>query len=482
MSAEFVPVAQNEVGLDRTRVNAVGQIALVGDSFNKSIIKTPGGSSDHKEDYNPFSKRKFFSKIAKKAIHINGKSSNSRVIPTAPILAEAKDTLPNATRLVHDLPVPEKTTIKKRLQNPVDTVKSVVAGQGGHQAASNLLAKEVSHRQEVELVKAHDEVLTASSEAVKLLAVKELGALMKARQDQYVRWTMDRHVTKVRLRPHGTVKKNKRDFVLLRIIYLIVHRKLQAPTIEDMRKDIMQIEDATKTAMTLSEFVEKRGDEAWVNSLIEQLGPWMFTQLANTANTMEVLRNFYEWRVPCRTAGTVGLLTVVLFVVTLTPTWLLVRSITLIIGIVFFALFPISSRFQDYRLLASPFVWIFWKIPTHAEWSIKSLQAEGARHRRLEPNPPDLTSDQHMKQEPDPLGYRGPPTNAGETGLTRAKFKPTTAEITRQAKRALSSDSRQDLMVAGLGDKQYLLLDMAQRDQAFSQIVGFADVTWQVVW
>ena len=94
-------------------------------------------------------------------------------------------------------------------------MKSVVAGQGGHQAASNLLAKEVSHGQEVELVKAHDEVLTASSEAVKLLAVKELGALMKARQDQYVRWTMDRHVTKVRLRPQGTVeKKKKRDFVV----------------------------------------------------------------------------------------------------------------------------------------------------------------------------------------------------------------------------------------------------------------------------
>ena len=114
MSAEFVHVAQNDVGLDRTHINAVGQIALVGDSSNKSIIETPGGSSDHEEDYNPFSKRTYFSKIAKKAIHIGGKSSNSRVISTAPILAEAKDSLPNATRLVHDLPEPEKTTIKKK--------------------------------------------------------------------------------------------------------------------------------------------------------------------------------------------------------------------------------------------------------------------------------------------------------------------------------------------------------------------------------
>lgn len=214
MSAEFTPVAQIDAGLDRTHINTVGQIALVSASSNK-FIETSGGSSDHEEDYNPLTKRKYFTRKAKKAINIGGKSSNSRVI--APVLAEAKDAVPNATRLVHDQPRPEKTTVKEKLQNPVDTVKSIVAGQGGHQAASSLLAKEVSHGQEVELVKAHDEVLTASSEAMKLLAIKELGALMKARQDQYVRWTMDRHVTKVRLRPHGTVeKKEKRDFVVMK--------------------------------------------------------------------------------------------------------------------------------------------------------------------------------------------------------------------------------------------------------------------------
>lgn len=52
----------------------------------------------------------------------------------------------------------------------------------------------------------------------------------------------------------------------------------------------MRTEDATKTAMTLTEFVVKRGDETWVNPLIEKLGPWVFIQLADMANFMEVLR------------------------------------------------------------------------------------------------------------------------------------------------------------------------------------------------
>lgn len=42
---------------------------------------------------------------------------------------------------------------------------------------------------------------------------------------------------------------------------------------------------------------------------------------------------------------------------------------------------------------------------------------------------PKPTSDQHKKQMLDPLRYRGPPTDARETRLAHAKFKPTTAEV-----------------------------------------------------
>jgi hypothetical protein len=63
----------------------------------------------------------------------------------------------------------------------------------------------------------------------------------------------------------------------------------------------------------------------------------------------------------------VGILTFALIAVTFAPVWLLVKASTFAMGFVFFALFPIASRFPDYRLIASPVKWIFWKIPTHGK-------------------------------------------------------------------------------------------------------------------
>jgi hypothetical protein len=51
-----------------------------------------------------------------------------------------------------------------------------------------------------------------------------------------------------------------------------------------------------------------------------------------------------------------------------TPVWLLAKLGTLSAGFTFFALFPLSSNFPDYRLLASPAKRIFWNIPTHRKY------------------------------------------------------------------------------------------------------------------
>lgn len=84
----------------------------------------------------------------------------------------------------------------------------------------------------------------------------------------------------------------------------------------------------------------------------------------------------------------------------LSPLRLLVKSSQFAAGLMFFVLAPIWNQFPQYRLLASPLKWIFWKIPTHgmrkryqlpmgvliltcdwyrlAEWAIARLQAEAA--------------------------------------------------------------------------------------------------------
>ena len=74
------------------------------------------------------------------------------------------------------------------------------------------------------------------------------------------------------------------------MIYFILHRRIHAPTIDDLREDIKRTEDLESTALTLSEFIEKKGDQNWVDPLIEDLGPWLMVQLADLANLMETSR------------------------------------------------------------------------------------------------------------------------------------------------------------------------------------------------
>ena len=42
----------------------------------------------------------------------------------------------------------------------------------------------------------------------------------------------------------------------------------------------------------------------------------------------------------------------------------MVKIIEFFAGVMFFGLFPIASNYPQYRLLASPMKWLFWKVPT----------------------------------------------------------------------------------------------------------------------
>lgn len=46
----------------------------------------------------------------------------------------------------------------------------------------------------------------------------------------------------------------------------------------------------------------------------------------------------------------------------------------------------------------------------------------------------------------------------------------------------LQKDSGQDLKIGTRDGREYLLKQVDKRDEAFSQIVGFSNITWQVVW
>ena len=111
--------------------------------------------------------------------------------------------------------MPEHTgpNVKDLLHNPVDTVSSLVSGASGAKVADVMDNQVIAHGADVNLVRVYDSVSDASNKEERHSALEQLEDLKKARQDQYVRWTMDRHVLKVRrIPPFNLQRPQKKDF------------------------------------------------------------------------------------------------------------------------------------------------------------------------------------------------------------------------------------------------------------------------------
>jgi hypothetical protein len=285
-------------------------------------------------------------------------------------------------------------------------------------------------------------------------------------------------------------------------------------TLEDLREDIKHREDTQRTALSLNEFIEKRGNDKWADDIVDVVGPWLMVQLADLANFFESIRNFYEWRKPTRTAATVCVLACFVIACAFTPTWLLVKMATASAGFTFFGLFPLAVNFPDYRLLASPTKRIFWNIPTHAEWAIQYVQAEGTR---VAANTPTASGNTPLPSAV-PLKTTPEDAHAQDYGFYDAhhekakgrliisadscRFNPNKGHdvsfiipydqisriekvdriVAKKIPSQLTTDSGKDLKIVMKSGQEWLLSDMRQRDEAFSQIVGFSRCTWQIVW
>jgi hypothetical protein len=203
---ELLEVDVNEIGLDRSNITQEDQIKL------PNLDEDQDDDGDEARHPEPDSRtasikvalkeRKHHAAVKiRKTLRLSKDSDN--VPSQSPVLANTTEQ--SDSRLVHKLPEPDKHGLKEFVHNPVDTVKSKVSGQGNQQVAANIAAKEVSHGQEVDLVNAHDAVGRAKTENEKLLAIEDVSKLMKDRQSTYARWSLDRHVTKVRLLPRETM-------------------------------------------------------------------------------------------------------------------------------------------------------------------------------------------------------------------------------------------------------------------------------------
>ena len=217
-----VLIREFQVGLDRSAIDQHGQIQLpreeqsskrgvVDESTNKNAGHGRARSQAHHMVDSIRLKNHQAANNIRKVLHMEKASANIEPKETT-ILALDADEESNS-RLMYQLPASEKRTIKDMVHNPVETVKSKISSQGNHEVAANIAAKEIPHSEEVDMVNAYTAMNSAETETEKLLAIEHLSELMRQRQSTFVRWTLDRHVTKVRtmLQDH-VVKPLRADY------------------------------------------------------------------------------------------------------------------------------------------------------------------------------------------------------------------------------------------------------------------------------
>ena len=148
------------------------------------------------------------------------------------------------------------------------------------------------------------------------------------------------------------------------MIWLVLKRRMYPPTLEDVREEVKRSENVEATTLNITQLIEQHGSHGWTDAVRQDIGPWLLLQLEDLSNVLEIWRNFYEWRDPDRTKATLAILIAFWAPITIVPVHLLLKLAQFNMGVVFFGLFPIATRYPKYRLLASPMKWLFWKVPT----------------------------------------------------------------------------------------------------------------------
>ena len=212
---EFVTVDEHQVSLDRANITHEGLVEL---PFAPPRSANNHGGDDADDKHRSLrvaisEKRHGAAVKIRKTLHISKGTDIEDDLGQQDSLLANPVTEKSDSRLKEKMPVLDKATVKDFMHDPCDTVKAKIHGHGNQQVAENIASREISHGQEVDLVNAHDAVQHAKTKEEKDRATETFEELRKERQNMYVKWTMDRHVTKLRLLPRDRfVCKSKADF------------------------------------------------------------------------------------------------------------------------------------------------------------------------------------------------------------------------------------------------------------------------------
>lgn len=165
------------------------------------------------------------------------------------------------------------------------------------------------------------------------------------------------------------------------ILYIVLKNRFFPSSVESIRSSIQRAQDSRSNAYKFSELIDKHGRSNWLEPLIADLGPYIQLQLGDLANMLEVFSNFYHWKSPQKTVATLVFFASCLLVSIFADMAFCMKIVYFIAGGSFFLCYPVASRYPKYRYLVSPFKWVLWDIPTHAEWSFRYLRRKGQEAR-----------------------------------------------------------------------------------------------------
>lgn len=166
------------------------------------------------------------------------------------------------------------------------------------------------------------------------------------------------------------------------IVYVVLRNRFYPNSVESLRSSMQRALDSRDNAHKFSELIDRHGSGNWLEPFLEEFGPVMQTQLNDLVEMLEVLFNFYHWMSPRKTAATVFFFGSCLLISLFADMKYCVKIVWFIVGFNFFISAPISSRYPNYRHLVSSIKWVYWDIPTHAEWSFVYLQRQALETRR----------------------------------------------------------------------------------------------------
>ena len=125
-------------------------------------------------------------------------------------------------------------------------------------------------------------------------------------------------------------------------------------SVEAVRQAYARAADQALKAQAWGESVEKHGHGGWIKPLLDKLGPVIQLQLADAADYLEVLVNFYKWAWPRKTAASLFFFSVCLLITLVADMAFCMKIVSFIVGSSFFFIYPIATRFPQYRRLLSP--------------------------------------------------------------------------------------------------------------------------------